>query len=265
MRCKRCGGAIIHDLGDSLNGPRDYCHACGREPKQVETKERDDKELMSYHLDSKKEEEVKVLLRTDSIREIVTKTGVASETIRRIRNKNFTEGEKAELKKRANVKGRNKRELKKRELGADLQNNGRNIPKNIPSTNSDGRGGQKIMVEGTKVCMNPKCGRTNPQPITEFNKNAARPDGHESRCRVCRAQTQRDRVARLAEKEKGGPGNGRRKRQPRDPGPVRSLSPNPIISDAVTLDAQLLRAVKKSAILDFIKNELPRMVEETFA
>jgi len=265
MRCKRCGGAIIHDLGDSLNGPRDYCHACGREPKQVETKERDDKELMSYHLDSKKEEEVKVLLRTDSIREIVTKTGVASETIRRIRNKNFTEGEKAELKKRATVKGRNKRELEKRELGADLQNNGRNIPKNIPSTNSDGRGGQKIMVEGTKVCMNPKCGRTNPQPITEFNKNAARPDGHESRCRVCTAQTQRDRVARLAEKEKGGPGNGRRKRQPRDPGPVRSLSPNPIISDAVTLDAQLLRAVKKSAILDFIKNELPRMVEETFA
>jgi hypothetical protein len=271
MRCKRCGGAIIHDLGDSLNGPRDYCHACGREPKQVETKERDDKELMSYHLDSKKEEEVKVLLRTDSIREIVTKTGVASETIRRIRNKNFTEGERAELKKRANVKGRNKRELKKRELGADLQNNGRNIPKNIPSTNSDGRGGQKIMVEGTKVCMNPKCGRTNPQPIDEFNKNAARPSGRESRCRTCTTQTQRDRKASI-EKSSGGtgrsrkaPGNGRKKRQPRDPGPVRSLSPNPIISDAVTLDAQLLRAVKKSAILDFIKNELPRMVEETFA
>ena len=220
---------------------------------------------MSNWLKPEKEEKVRALLKDYSIREIVGKTGVAKNTITQIRNKNFTEEERAELKKRANVKGRNKRELKKRELGADLQNNGRNIPKNIPSTNSDGRGGQKIMVEGTKVCMNPKCGRTNPQPITEFNKNAARPDGHESRCRVCRAQTQRDRVARLAEKEKGGPGNGRRKRQPRDPGPVRSLSPNPIISDAVTLDAQLLRAVKKSAILDFIKNELPRMVEETFA
>ena len=66
-------------------------------------------------------------------------------------------------------------------------------------------------------------------------------------------------------KKKGTDGNGRKKRKVQKPESVRSLSPNPIISDAVTLDAQLLRAVKKSAILDFIKNELPRMVEEAFA
>jgi hypothetical protein len=38
-----------------------------------------------------------------------------------------------------------------------------------------------------------------------------------------------------------------------------------VISEAVTLDAQLLKAVKKSAILDFVKNDLPRMIEEAFA
>jgi hypothetical protein len=70
--------------------------------------------------------------------------------------------------------------------------------------------------------------------------------------------------------KKDGP--GRKKRgspasisTPRDPGFDRSPTSIPIISDAVTLDAQLLRAVKKSAILDFIKNELPQMVEKAFA
>ena len=266
MKCKRCGGTIIHDLGDSLNGPRDYCFSCGREPeKRGEVPDNEGEDTMAYHLKPEKEEEVRALLKDYSIREIVTKTGVASETIRRIRNKNFTEGEKAELKKRATVKGRNKRELKKRE--PDLQNDGQNIPLN----NSDGRGGQEIMTEETKVCTNPKCPKTNPQPIDEFNKNAARPSGRESRCRTCTAQTQRDRKASI-EKSSGGtgrsrkaPGNGRKKRQPRDPWPGRSLSVPTIPSEAVTLDAQLLRAVKKSAILDFIKNELPRMVEEAFA
>ena len=241
-----------------MNGPRDYCFSCGREPeKRGEVPDNEGEDTMAYHLKPEKEEEVRALLKDYSIREIVTKTGVASETIRRIRNKNFTEGEKAELKKRATVKGRNKRELEKRE--PNLQNDGQNIPKNIPSNNSDGRGGQEIMAEETKVCT--KCGGP-PKPITEFNKNAARPDGHESRCRVCTAQHQRDYVAM---KKKGTDGNGRKKRQPRDPWPGRSLSAPTIPSEAVTLDAQLLRAVKKSAILDFIKNELPRMVEEAFA
>ena len=258
MRCEHCNGAIIHDLGDSLNGPRDYCFSCGREPKKRgEVPDNEGEDTMAYHLNPEKEEKVRALLKDHSIREIVTKTGVAFNTIARIRNENLTEGERAELKKRATVKGRNKRELEKRE--PDLQNDGQNIPKNIPSNNSDGRGGQEIMAKETKVCT--KCGGP-PKPITEFNKNAARPDGHESRCRVCTAQHQRDYVAM---KKKGTDGNGRKKRKVQKPESVRSLSPNPTISDAVTLDAQLLRAVKKSAILDFVKNELPRMVEEAFA
>jgi hypothetical protein len=44
-----------------------------------------------------------------------------------------------------------------------------------------------------------------------------------------------------------------------DPTPTKSF-----ISAAVTLDAQLLKVVKKSAILDFVKNDLPRMIEEAF-
>jgi hypothetical protein len=221
----------------------------------VETSKSDDGETMSNRLNPEKEKEVKVLLKDHSIREIVAKTGVAHNTILRIRNENFTKEEKAELKKRANVKGRNRRELEKRELGADLQNDGQNIP----STDRDGKGGQEIMEKETKVCT--KCGGP-PKPISEFNKNAARPDGHESRCRSCTAQAHRDWVTN---RKKSAGGNGRKKRKARGPWPGRSLSAPTIPSEAVTLDAQLLRAVKKSAILDFVKNDLPRIVEEAFA
>ena len=114
MKCKRCGGTIIHDLGDSLNGPRDYCFSCGREPeKRGEVPDNEGEDTMAYHLKPEKEEEVRALLKDYSIREIVAKTGVAFNTIARIRNENLTEEERAGLKKRANVKGRNKRELKK--------------------------------------------------------------------------------------------------------------------------------------------------------
>ena len=58
----------------------------------------------------------------------------------------------------------------------------------------------------------------------------------------------------------GGSGSGRTKRQSRKRGSI--LPKDPIISDAITLDAKLLRAVKKSAVLDFLKNDLPKIVEE---
>lgn len=269
MKCEWCGGAIIYRPGNSVEPARNVCMACGREPKSTvaETSKSDGGKTMSNRLNPEKEREVKAFLKDHSVRETVAKTGVAKNTIARIRNENFTEEEKSELKKRANVKGRNRRELKKREPKADLQNDGRNIPKNIPPADSGGKGGQAIMEKETKVCT--KCGT--PKTISEFNKNAARPDGHESRCRTCTAQAQRDRKASI-EKSSGGtgrsrkaPGNGRKKRRPRDPWPCRSLSAPTIPSEAVTLDAQLLKAVKKSAILDFVKNDLPRMIEERFA
>ena len=123
------------------------------------------------------------------------------------------------------------------------------------------------MTEETKSCTNPKCPRQNPQLIGEFNKNAARPSGRESRCRTCTTQAQRDFVAN---RKKTLSGNGKKKRVIQDLGPVRRPSSDPlpkksVISEAVTLDAQLLKAVKKSAILDFVKNDLPRMIEEAFA
>lgn len=52
---------------------------------------------MSNNLDPQKEEEIKALLKTDSIRKIVEKTGVAKNTITRIKNENLTEEEKAGL------------------------------------------------------------------------------------------------------------------------------------------------------------------------
>jgi hypothetical protein len=266
MKCKHCGGSIVLDPGDCLNPKRLVCLACGRELKLGT-------EDISNQLDHEREEKVKALLKTHSVREITKETGVAKNTIARIRNENLTEAERATLKRSANIKGRNKRELKKKESRPDLQNDGRNIPKIIPSTNSDGKGGQKIMTEETKVCTNPKCPKPNPQPIGEFNKNVARPTGRESRCRTCTAQAQRDRKI-ATEKASSGGRRHKKQRRPRpstvqNPVPNSLSSPDPqaiksAISAAVTFDAQLLKVVKKSAILDFVKNDLPRMIEEAF-
>ena len=289
MACPKCNGRLVWQERSWTTAGEDpghwSCIACGEVIyperiglpnvlKQVEIGKGEDKEPMSYHLDPKKEEEIKKLLKTDSIREIVAKTGVAKNTIMRIRNENFTKEERATLGRSSLVRGRNKRELEGEGTRKDLQNDGRNIPKIIPSTDSGGKGGQKNMIEETQVCMNPKCPKSNPQPIGEFNKNVARPSGHESRCRTCTAQAQRDRKAAIEKAASGrsgkAPRNGRRRGQPRSLRPVRSHLPEsaadkPYISEAVTLDSQLLRAVKKSAILDFVKNDLPKMVEEAFA
>ena len=140
-------------------------------------------------------------------------------------------------------------------------------PSEVVFEESKAEGGQEIMTEETKSCTNPKCPKQNPQLIGEFNKNAARPSGRESRCRTCTTQAQRDFVAN---RKKTLSGNGKKKRVIQDLGPVRRPSSDPlpkksVISEAVTLDAQLLKAVKKSAILDFVKNDLPRMIEEAFA
>lgn len=155
-----------------MNGPRDYCFSCGREPeKGGEVPDNKGEDTMAYHLNPEKEEKVRALLKDHSIREIVTKTGVASETIRRIRNKNFTEGEKAELKKRATVKGRNKRELKK---------------------NKTEQNDMRFLVnQKTKICS--KC--KTEKPLSEFTVNSAMPDGLHNHCRGCKTGDQRARNA----------------------------------------------------------------------
>jgi len=141
-------------------------------------------------------------------------------------------------------------------------------PSEVVFEESKAEGGQEIMtkVEETQVCSNPQCPKQNPQLIGEFNKNAARPSGHKSRCRTCTAQAQRDRKVAIQR----GAGRKHRPSNIQKPRPNRLPSSDPpsvksVISEAVTLDAQLLKAVKKSAILDFVKNDLPRMIEEAFA
>jgi transposase len=149
---------------------------CGREA-QVEISE---DENMANNLSYEKEEEVKSLLKTDSIREIIKKTGVSKNSVTRIRNENFTEKERVEMKKRANVKGRNKRELKK-------------------------EGGDKEMEEIlTKDCR--KCG---PKPIAEFTKSKGASDGFDPLCRKCKSDY---RLERIGEKTKGNMGDGRFKK-----------------------------------------------------
>ena len=49
------------------------------------------------------------------------------------------------------------------------------------------------------------------------------------------------------------------------PAPRSSRNNLSTIPDAVTLDAQLLKAVKKSAVMDFVKNDLPKMIEERYS
>lgn len=122
-------------------------------------------------------------------------------------------------------------------------------------------GEEKIMEEKEKMCK--KCGLV--KPITEFNKNSVRPDGHESQCRVCTTQHQRDWVAK---KKKGTDGNSRKKRKTQKPGPTTRVPPpmnpaNPIpyrIDDAILLDQQILKAIKKS-----VANQIIRIIEEAFA
>ncbi len=115
------------------------------------------------------------------------------------------------------------------------------------------------MEEKEKICT--KCGPP-PKPITEFNKNASRPDGHESRCRICTTQHQRDWVAM---KKKSIDGNSRKKRKAQKRGPTRVPSMNPAnptiscINDAILLDQQILKAIKKS-----VANQIIQIIKETF-
>jgi hypothetical protein len=272
MRCLTCGGVIIHEPAYGSNPARDYCYSCGREAKRVEPKEGNREEAMSYRLGPKKEEEVKVLLRTASVREIVAKTGVAKATIRRIRDENFTEEERAKLNRQATLRGRDKRELKNRERREQLQNAIKDIPKIIRSTDSGGKGGQEIMTEEMQVCTNTKCPKPNPQPIGEFNKNAARPSGHESRCRTCTAQAQRDRKEAMEKASASGtgrsgkvPGNGRRKGKPGNPGPGPHPGLPPIqTEEAIYLERSILLAIEKKVAMKLLK-KFERMIEEAYA
>src|SRR4030065_13876 len=134
--CIMCGEVVYPERDGLPKSPQNIPFA------EIAIRGEGDKELMSYHLDSKKEEEIKKLLKTASVRDIVAKTGVASNTIKRIRNQNFTPEERAMLGRSSLIRGRNKRELEKEGPKTDLQNDGRNIPKIIHG----GKGGQEIMT-----------------------------------------------------------------------------------------------------------------------
>lgn len=266
--CLACG-EVVYPEEIGLPGVTKYVPAgtdgisTNVERGEVPDGEGDD--TMAYHLRPEKEKEVKGLLKDHSVREIVAKTGVAKNTILRIRNEDFTAGERKTLKKLSLIKGRNKRELEKEGPGTDLQNDRRNIHEIIPLNNSGEKGGQEMTrTDKGKECTRKKCKRRGQiLPFEEFNKNKATPDGYEYHCKVCKAETARARRKRI-EKE---PSHGRatKNRQPLALKRFVPVVPGPAISDAITLDAQLLRAVKKSAILDFVKNDLPKMVEEAFA
>ncbi len=113
------------------------------------------------------------------------------------------------------------------------------------------KGEEKIMA--TKKCN--KCG--DEKDLKEFNHNKSVPDGYDRTCRECMKGIAKQ--IRLKKKQRDI-GYGKRIVMEKE-----IVKPGPSISEGITLDAQLLKAVKKSAILDFVKNELPRMVEERFA
>jgi hypothetical protein len=158
---------------------------------------------------------------------------------------------------KGNIKGRNKRELKKRDS---------DVPKVIPSADCAEKGGKEIMEDEPKVCT--KCGIA--KPVTEFNKNVARPSGRESRCRVCTTQSQRNWIAK--KKEKVG-GNGWRRKTVQKPGKRRSPSPaypdHPDLSptstdEAIFLERSILLAIEKKVALKLLK-KFEQMIQEAYA
>ncbi len=160
---------------------------------------------------------------------------------------------------------------------------------------------QKTMSE-MKTCTNPKCPKPNPQPISEFNKNAARPSGLESHCRTCTAQAQRDRKARQEKKtvlskkcrnpkcekaftpkrsdsnfcspkcredfyvsqrkDAGTNGDGQKKTTHTDSRSVRSPIKQPI-TESLLIDPDAVRAIKRSIGKELL-SEFSRFLEERY-
>ncbi len=102
----------------------------------------------------------------------------------------------------------------------------------------------------TKKCT--RCGQT--KDLSEFNKNKSTPDELEYHCRTCKKEE--GRIMR-EKRRMGAAGNGSRLKKKRI---ARSPSP----SQAIEPDVQFL-TLKKSLILDFVKTDLPRIIEERFA
>lgn len=122
------------------------------------------------------------------------------------------------------------------------------------------------MEKEGKICSSSKCAAgQNLQPLENFSKNRANPDELEYHCKKCRADERAEKLKRIGREASAG--NGLKRKTLQEPKQRRSSLPDaPVhISDAVTLDAQLLRAVKKSAILEWVRNDLPRLIEEALA
>lgn len=140
---------------------------------------------------------------------------------------------------------------------------------NIPSPDSGEKGGQKIMTEETKICINPKCPKSNPQPLSEFNKNARHPSGREYKCRTCTTQQQRDWIANKKKATgKSTRSNGRRKSEKRQfvtraGHPLPILTPSPPIQ-GIYLDPAVIKAIQKSAAKQIMK-DFSEFIEERYS
>lgn len=249
MKCQYCGGAVVLEKAYGPYPARLVCLSCGREVKPDFPKK--DGEDMSYHLKPEKEEEVKALLRDNSIRDIIAKTGVAYNTVKRIRNENLTAEERAEFKRQAMVRGALERGSKKIGQTAGLQKEGRNIPKIIPSSEKT----KEInKAATTKICPNPTCKMgTKLQPLENFTKNRTTPDGLERWCRACKneaAQTRYD--------QKTG------KTAPKKPTKPIQKGAGATIIDTLTIDARVLQQFKKNAVIGWLKGQLAILEKEDF-
>lgn len=138
---------------------------------------------------------------------------------------------------------------------------------NTSSANCGEKGGQEIITQETKVCTNPKCPKPNPQPISEFNKNAARPGGIESRCRTCTAQAQRDLKASKLKASGSNGGHKSTRQKSRSPYPRRSIHSDPqakSTDEAIFLEKAILLAIEKKVALKLLK-WLEQIVQEAYA
>lgn len=102
-----------------------------------------------------------------------------------------------------------------------------------------------------------KCGIE--KAVDEFGKNASVADGYDRTCKDCWKQIRRNK-----KRSRINPGNPKK-----TPSKIRSTRLSKAVpSGADALASQLLSAVKKDAVaalLDFVRNDLPQIIEERFA
>jgi hypothetical protein len=107
----------------------------------------------------------------------------------------------------------------------------------------------------TKKCST--CGKE--KDLEEgFTKNRANKDGYEYSCRQCKA----DRLAaRKLERTTDKDGTGRKKRQPRNPGPLPSPTP---VTEVLYMDPAAIRSIKRNVGKEIL-SEFTKFLETRYA